>query len=106
MSSSKTREGIHSEYPLYKAIFYGDRVGTEKLSRRFSCATRFLPIRVAYTFEYDSLKAIEAGVLTDPTVIFDKKLIFEGLVQAESMTPAVKKYLNLDIDSFFTEKRE
>jgi len=65
-----------------------------------------LPIRIAYTFEHDSLKAIEAGALTDPTVIFDKKLIFEGLVQAESITPAVKKHLNLDIDSFFTEKGE
>ena len=95
MSSSKTNEDVHPEYPLYEAVFYGDRVGTEKLSRRFGCATRFLPIHITYTFEHDSLKAIEAGVLTDPTVIFDKKLIFEGLVQAESMTPAVKKYLNL-----------
>ncbi len=49
MSLSKTNEDIHPAYPLYEAVFYGEHVGTEKLSRRFSCATRFLPIRVAYT---------------------------------------------------------
>jgi len=93
MSLSKTNESIHPEHPLYEAVFYGDRVGTEKLSRRFSCATRFLPVRVSYTFEHDSLKALDKGVSKDPTLIFDKKLIMEGLFQAEEITKQVESYL-------------
>jgi len=95
VSLSKINEGIHPEYPLYEAIFYGDRVGTDKLARRFNCATKALAIRVEFIFEHDPLKAIDAGVSKDPTVIFDNKLMLEGLVQAEDITQAVAEYLML-----------
>jgi len=77
----------------YHAIFYGDRINTDKLSRRFSCATKFLPISVNYTFEHDPLKALDAGVSKDPTLVFDGKLQIEGLIQAEDITEQVENYL-------------
>ena len=90
MSSSKK---INPDYPLYRVVFFGDRVGTDKLARRFSCATKIFPIRVEFIFEHDPLKALDKGVSKDPTVIFDKKLIIEGLIQAEEITKQVESYL-------------
>ena len=90
MSLSKK---INPDYPLYSVVFYGDRVGTDKLARRFSCATKILPIRVEFIFEHDPLKALDKGISKDPTVVFDNKLIMEGLIQAEEITKQVKSYL-------------
>ena len=84
-----------SDVPQYRAVFYGGRLGTDKLARRFSCATKALAIRVEFIFEPDPLTAIDAGVSKDPTVIFDSELMLEGLVRAEDITQAVGEYLSL-----------
>jgi len=53
-------------YPLFHAVLYGDRVSTAKFSKRLSCAIKHLPVRVNFAYEYDTLKAVEQGVTTDP----------------------------------------
>ena len=80
-------------YPLFHAILYGDKVSTEKFSKRLSCAIKHLPLRVKFTFEYDTLKAVEQGIIQDPTLILDGKIFFEGLLQAETITGAFESLL-------------
>ena len=82
-----------SEYPLFHAVLYGDKVLTAKFSKRLSCAIRHLPLRVKFTYEYDTLKALEQGISIDPTLLLDGQIFLEGLVSAERMTEAFEKML-------------
>lgn len=79
-------------YRLFEAVLYGDKVLTAKFSKRLSCAIKHLPLRVKFTYEYSTQKAIEKGVTKDPTLILDEKIFIEGLAQAEEIT---KKFENL-----------
>jgi len=80
-----------SKYPLFHAVLYGDRVSTAKFSKRLSCAIKHLPLRVEFTYEYDTEKAVEKGVVKDPTLVLDGEIFLEGLVQAETITDAFEK---------------
>ena len=82
-----------TEYPLFHAVLYGDKVSTEKFSKRLSCAIKHLPLRVKFTFEYDTLKAVEQGIVQDPTLVLDGEIFLEGLMQAETITEAFEKVL-------------
>jgi len=75
-------------YPLYKAILYGDKVDCAKFSKRLSCAIKQLPLRVQFSFEYDTQKAIDVGVRKSPTLAVDGVIFLEGLLQAEEITEA------------------
>ena len=93
MANGEILNVVHSAYPLYKAVLYGDRVLTAKFSKRLSCAIKHLPLRLAFSYEYDVVKALEQGVQKDPTLLVDGKIFLEGLVQAEEITDAFKKML-------------
>ena len=80
-----------TEYPLFHAVLYGDKVSTAKFSKRLSCAIKHLPLRVEFRYEYDTLKAVEKGVTKDPTLVLDGEIFLEGLVQAESIAKAFKE---------------
>lgn len=82
-----------TEYPLFHAVLYGDRVSTAKFSKRLSCAIKHLPLRVEFRYEHDTLKAIEKGIAKDPTLVLDGEIFLEGLVQAEEITEAFQKKL-------------
>ncbi len=82
-----------TEYPFFHAVLYGDKVSTAKFSKRLSCAIKHLPLRVEFRYEYDTLKAVEKGVMKDPTLVLDGEIFLEGLVQAESITEAFEKVL-------------
>ena len=84
----------HSEYPLFNAVIYGSRVECAKLSKRLSCAVKHLPLRIKFSFEYDTLKAIEKGIAKDPTLVLDGKIFIEGLVQSEEITKKFEEFLN------------
>lgn len=81
------------DYPLFDAVLYGDRVETKKFSKRLSCAIKHLPLRVKFTFEYNTLKAVEEGISQDPTLTLNGDIFLEGLVQAEEITEAFEKIL-------------
>ena len=87
------------QYPLFHAVLYGDRVSTAKFSKRLSCAIKHLPIRVEFTYQYDTQKAVEKGIAKDPTLVLDGEIFLEGLVQAEVITEAFKKRLEGDMPS-------
>ena len=102
MKENKTCHTMHEgeilnshkiEYPLFHAVLYGDRVSTAKFSKRLSCAIKHLPLRVKFTFEYDTLKAVEKGIVKDPTLTLDGEIFLEGLVEAETITEAFEKVL-------------
>ena len=93
MLAGEVLNAAHSEYPLYKAVLYGDRVLTAKFSKRLSCAIKHLPLRLAFSYEYDVAKAMEQGVQKDPTLLVDGTIFLEGLVQAETITEAFEKML-------------
>ncbi len=82
-----------TDYPLFHAILYGDKVSTAKFSKRLSCAIKHLPLRVKFTFEYNTLKAVEKGIAQDPTLVLDGEIFLEGLVEAETITEAFEKLL-------------
>ena len=82
-----------TEYPLFYAVLYGDKISTAKFSKRLSCAIKHLPLRVEFTYEHDTLKAVEKGVTKDPTLVLDGEIFLEGLVQAEEITLAFEKRL-------------
>jgi len=86
MYNGEILNASHSEYPLYHAVLYGDKHLSAKLSKRLSCAIKHLPLRVEFRYEYDTQKALEAGVKKDPTLVLDNKIFLQGLVQAEEIT--------------------
>ncbi len=93
MKEGEILNEFHSQYPLYEGILYGDKVSTEKFSKRLSCSIKHLPIRLKFHFEYNTLKAIENGVTKDPTLVLNGKIFLEGLVQAEDITKAFEKLI-------------
>ena len=99
MSHGEILNADKHQYPLFHAVLYGDRVSTAKFSKRLSCAIRHLPLRVEFSYEYDTLKAVEKGVTKDPTLVLDGKIFLEGLVQAEVITEAFEKQLKSEIPS-------
>jgi len=72
-------------FKLYQAILYGDKLLTAKLSKRISCAIKHLPLRVQFHYEYSTIKAIEAGVKNDPSLVLDGRIFIEGLIQTEEI---------------------
>jgi len=84
-----------SQYPLLHAVLYGDKISTAKFSKRLSCAIKHLPLRVEFSYEYNTEKAVEKGVVKDPTLVLDGEIFLEGLVQAEAMTDAFENILNI-----------
>ncbi len=80
-----------SSFPLHNAVIYGNKVDTVKLSKRVSCAIKHLPIRVKFSFVYDSLKAVEKGISKDPTMLVDDEIFIEGLIQSEEITKRFEK---------------
>lgn len=88
MADGETLNATKTEYPLYEAVLYGDRLLTAKFSKRLSCAIKHLPLRVRFHYKYDTLSAIEAGVSKDPTLVLNGEIFLEGLVSAEEITKA------------------
>jgi len=86
-----------SKYPLFPAVLYGDRVSTAKFSKRLSCAIKHLPLRIEFTYEYDTEKAVGKGVVKDPTLVLDDEIFLEGLVQVEVITESFEKRVEAQI---------
>ena len=93
MDEGEVLNAAKTEYPLFSAVLYGDRVSTAKFSKRLSCAIKHLPLRVAFHYEYDTQKALDAGVRKDPTLVLDGEIFLEGLVAAEAITEAFEALL-------------
>ena len=93
MNDGEVLNADKTEYPLFNAVLYGDKVSTAKFSKRLSCAIKHLPLRVEFRYEYNTLKAVEKGVSKDPTLVLDGEIFLEGLVQAENITEAFEKKL-------------
>jgi len=93
MNKGEVLNAAHTEYPLFEGVLYGDRVSTAKFSKRLSCSIKHLPIRVSFDYEYDILKAVEAGITKDPTFVLNDEIFLEGLMQAEEITKAFHELL-------------
>ncbi len=93
MNDGEVLNADKTEYPIFHAVLYGDKVSTAKFSKRLSCAVKHLPLRVEFRYEHDTMKAVEQGVTKDPTLVLDGEIFLEGLVQAESITEAFEKKL-------------
>ncbi len=93
MDEGEVLNAAKTEYPLFHAVLYGDRVSTAKFSKRLSCAIKHLPLRVAFHYEHNTQKALDAGVRKDPTLVLDGEIFLEGLVAAEAITEAFEVLL-------------
>ena len=93
MSDGEVLNATKTEYPLFEAVLYGDKVLTAKFSKRLSCAIKHLPLRVRFRYEFETIKALEAGVSKDPTLVLDSEIFLEGLVAAEEITEAFEKFI-------------
>ena len=93
MAPGEVLNADKTQYPLFHAVLYGDKVSTAKFSKRLSCAIKHLPLRVEFTYEHDTMKALENGIGKDPTLVLDGEIFLEGLVQAEAITEAFEKLL-------------
>jgi len=93
MNEGEILNESHTEYPLYEGKLYGDKITTAKFSKRLSCAIKHLPIRIKFTYEYDTIKAIENGIGKNPTFVLNGKIFLEGLVQAEEITKKFEELL-------------
>ncbi len=100
MENGEVLNASHTEYPIFEGVLYGDRISTAKFSKRLSCSVKHLPLRIRFTYEYDTFKAVDAGITKDPSFVLDGKIFLEGLVQAEVITEAFEKQLkNLNLGS-------
>ena len=93
MKAGEVLNAAHTDFPLHHAVLYGSKLECAKFSKRLSCAIKHLPIRVSFSYNYDTLEAIEAGVRKNPTLFLDGVLFLEGLVQAEAITEAFEQLL-------------
>ena len=93
MKAGEILNSHKTQTPLFQALLYGDKTATAKLSKRLSCAIKHLPLRVQFSYEYSTQKAIEAGIEKDPTLLLDGEIFLEGLTQAELITEAFEKLL-------------
>ncbi len=96
MNNGQILNETKSQYPLYTVILYGDKIDCTKFSKRISCAIKHLPLRVQFFFEYNTEKAINAGVRISPTLIIDNQILIEGLTQAENITEIFEQKFNLN----------
>lgn len=94
MKEGEVLNSSSTEYPLYEAIIYGDKINCAKLSKRLSCAIKHLPLRVEFSFEYDTKKAVDKGITKDPSIILNGNIFIEGLAQAEDITMKFEKLIN------------
>jgi len=94
MDEGEVLNESYLQYPLFWGILYGDKVSTAKFSKRLSCSIKHLPIRLKFHFEYDTRKAVQNGIIKDPTLVFDGKIFLEGLVQAKVITEAFESLLS------------
>ncbi len=93
MKNGEILNAGQTDSPLFEVFLYGDRVLTEKFSKRLSCALKHLPLRLKLHYVHDTDKAVEAGIAADPTLVLNGKIFLEGLVQAEEITAAFKSLL-------------
>lgn len=91
MDNEEVLNANHLDYPLFEAILYGDKILTAKLSKRLSCAIKHLPLRIKFRYEYDTQKAIDAGVSKDPSLLINGEIVIEGLVNSEEITQLFKQ---------------
>jgi hypothetical protein len=54
MANGEILNREREDLPLFKAVLYGDKNLTAKLSKRVSCAIKQLPLRVEFTYNYDA----------------------------------------------------
>ena len=94
MKAGEVLNSSSTEYPLYEVIIYGDKINCAKLSKRLSCAIKHLPLRVEFSFEYDTKKAVDKGITKDPSIILNGNIFIEGLAQAEDITMKFEKLIN------------
>lgn len=92
--------------PLNEAIIYGDRVLSQKLSKRLSCAIKHLPIRLKFSYNYSIEDAISIGISKDPTMVLNSQIFIEGLISAEEITEKFERFLKMkeiDFDSYLRD---
>ena len=83
----------HSEWKLFDITIYGSAKERVKLSKRLVCSLKHLPLRLRIKYEKDTLKSIEKGVGSDPTLEYDGRFIAEGLVSAERLSEIFEELL-------------
>ena len=93
MKSGEVLNAHKINSPLFYAVLYGDKTLCEKFSKRLSCSIKHLPIRVKFSYEYSTQKAIDLGITKDPTLVLNGKIFLEGLFQAEDITATFEKWL-------------
>jgi len=93
MAEGEVLNSDQTPYPLFHAVLYGERVSTAKLSKRLSCAVKHLPLRIRFSYEYDTSKAVEKGIAKDPTLVLEGEIFLEGLIEAEVITEMFEAFL-------------
>jgi len=93
MAEGEVLNADQAAYPLFHAVLYGDRVSTAKFSKRLSCAIKHLPLRISFSYEYDTSKAVEKGIAKDPTLALEGEIFLESLVEAEVITEMFEDFL-------------
>lgn len=84
----------HPEWPFFEGVIYGDKTLCAKFSKRLVCGVKHLPIRLKLSIITDTEKALENGIIHDPTLLVNGKPLIEGLVAAEAMTTIFEKLLS------------
>ena len=93
MHEGEILNASQTKAPLLDALIYGDKVLSAKLSKRVSCAIKHLPLRVAFSFQYNTQKAIEKGITKDPTLCIDGEIFVEGLIATEEIVARFERLL-------------
>ena len=83
----------HPQWPLFKILICGSKIENLKISKRIMCTLKYLPLRLQVFYEHDTLKCLELGGGSDPSVFLGNKLLFEGLIQAEEIKKIFEKLL-------------
>ncbi len=85
--------GEHTEWPLFDVTIHGGKLESTKLLKRLVCGVKHLPLRLRVSLEHNTQKSVELGVRIDPTLIWNKECVIEGLVSAEAITQTFETLL-------------
>ena len=83
----------HKNWPLFILTICGSKIETLKMSKRIMCTLKHMPLRLQVFYEHKTEKCLELGGGKDPSVFLGRKLLFEGLIQAEEIKEIFEKLL-------------
>lgn len=80
--------------PVVHAVIYGNREEAAKLQKRVACASRRFHISWQFKTQTDPFEAIDFGIIRQPSLVIDGRVVVEGLSATEEIENVLESYFD------------